>query len=31
MTLTLRKPPLPRRVFEAGFHAMARLLLAVSR
>jgi hypothetical protein len=29
--MTLRKPPLPRRLFEAGFHAMARLLLAVSR
>jgi hypothetical protein len=29
--MTLRKPPMPRRLFEAGFHAMARLLLAVSR
>jgi hypothetical protein len=29
--MTLRKPPLPRRLFEAGFHAMARLLPAVSR
>ena len=29
--MTLRKPPLPRRLFEAGFHAMARLLSAVSR
>ena len=29
--MTLRKPPMPRRVFEVGFHAMARLLLAVSR
>ena len=31
MTLTLRKPPLPRRLYEAGFHATARLLPAVSR
>ena len=29
--MTLRKPPVPRRVFEVGFHAVARLLLAVSR
>jgi hypothetical protein len=29
--MTLRKPPMPRRLFEAGFHAVARLLLAVSR
>jgi hypothetical protein len=29
--MTLRKPPMPRRLFEAGFRAMARLLLAVSR
>jgi hypothetical protein len=29
--MTLRKPPMPRRLFEVGFHAMARLLLAVSR
>ena len=29
--MTLRKPPMPRRIFEAGFHAVARLLLAVSR
>ena len=29
--MMLRKPPMPRRLFEAGFHAMARLLLAVSR
>ncbi len=29
--MTLAKPPLPRRLFEAGFRAMARLLLAVSR
>lgn len=29
--MTLRKPSMPRRLFEAGFHAMARLLLAVSR
>jgi hypothetical protein len=29
--MTLRKPPMPRRLFEAGFHAMARMLLAVSR
>jgi hypothetical protein len=29
--MTLRKPPLPRRLFEVGFHAMARLLPAVSR
>jgi hypothetical protein len=29
--MTLRKPPLPRRLFEAAFRAVARLLLAVSR
>ncbi|MEY9931546.1 hypothetical protein ABH926_006195 [Catenulispora sp. GP43] len=29
--MTLGKPPMPRRVFEAGFRAVARLLLAVSR
>ncbi|SOE24758.1 hypothetical protein SAMN05442782_1402 [Streptomyces sp. OK228] len=29
--MTLRKPPMPRRLFEVGFRAMARLLLAVSR
>ena len=29
--MTLAKPSLPRRLFEVGFHAMARLLLAVSR
>ena len=29
--MMLRKSPMPRRLFEAGFHAMARLLLAVSR
>ena len=29
--MTVRKPPMPRRLFEAGFRAMARLLLAVSR
>ncbi|MEY9887981.1 hypothetical protein ABIA35_002782 [Catenulispora sp. MAP12-49] len=29
--MTLRKPPIPRRLFEAAFHAMARLLLAASR
>ena len=29
--MTLRKPPMPRRVLEVGFRAMARLLLAVSR
>lgn len=29
--MTLRKPPMLRRVFEVGFHAVARLLLAVSR
>jgi hypothetical protein len=33
--MTPRKPPMPRRIFEAvfraGFRAMARLLLAVSR
>lgn len=29
--MTLRKPPMPRRLFESGSHAMARMLLAVSR
>jgi len=29
--MTLRKPPMPRRLFEAGFRAVARLLLAASR
>lgn len=29
--MTPRRPPLPRRLFEVGFHAMARLLSAVSR
>ena len=29
--MTLRKPPTPRCLFEVGFHAMVRLLLAVSR
>jgi hypothetical protein len=29
--MTLRKPPTPWRLFEVGFRAMARLLLAVSR
>ena len=29
--MTLRKPPMPRRLFEAGFQAVARLLPAVSR
>jgi hypothetical protein len=29
--MTLRKPPMPRRLFEVGFRAVARLLLAVSR
>jgi hypothetical protein len=29
--MTLRKPPMPRRLFEAGFHTVARLLLAASR
>ena len=29
--MTLRKPPMPRRVFEVGFRAVARLLLAASR
>jgi hypothetical protein len=29
--MTLPKPSLSRRVFEAGFRAMARLLLEVSR
>lgn len=29
--MTLRKPPMPRRVFEVGFPAVARLLSAASR
>ena len=29
--MTLRKPPMPWRVFEVGFRAGARLLLAASR
>jgi hypothetical protein len=29
--MTLRKPPMPRRLFEVGFPAVARLLLAASR
>ncbi|QKG21355.1 hypothetical protein ACTIVE_2993 [Actinomadura verrucosospora] len=29
--MTLREPPMPRRLFEAGFHAVARPLPAVSR
>lgn len=29
--MTLRKPPMPRPLFEVGFRAVARLLLAVSR
>ena len=29
--MTLHKSPTPWRVFEIGFRAMARLLLAVSR
>lgn len=29
--MTLRKPPMPRRLFGVGFRAVARLLLAVSR
>ena len=29
--MTLRKPPISRRLFETGFRATARLLLAVSR
>jgi hypothetical protein len=29
--MTLRKPPMPRRLFEVGFRAVARLLLAVNR
>jgi hypothetical protein len=29
--MTLREPPMPRRLFEAGFHAMSRLLSAVNR
>ena len=29
--MTMHKLPMPRRLFEAGFHAMSRLPLAVSR
>ena len=29
--MTLRKPPVPRRLFEVGFHSMGRLLPAVGR
>ncbi|SEO86819.1 hypothetical protein SAMN05216267_10494 [Actinacidiphila rubida] len=29
--MTLRQPPMPRRVFEVGFRAMARLVPVVSR
>lgn len=29
--MTLREPPMPRRLFEVGFHAVARPLPAVSR
>ena len=29
--MTLRKSPMPRRLFEIGFRATARLLMAVSR
>lgn len=29
--MTPRKPPMPRRLFEAGFHSTARMLPAVSR
>jgi hypothetical protein len=29
--MTLRKPPMPRRLFAVGFPAVARLLLAASR
>lgn len=29
--MTLRKPPMPRRLFEFGFQAVDRLLPAVSR
>ena len=29
--MKLRKPPMPWRVFEVGFRAMARLLPAASR
>jgi hypothetical protein len=29
--MTLRNPPMPRRLFEAGLHAVARLLPAASR
>jgi hypothetical protein len=29
--MTLRKPPMPRRRFDVGFHAVARLLPAESR
>ena len=29
--MTPQKPPTPRRLFEVGFHAVARLLPAASR
>jgi hypothetical protein len=29
--MTPRKQPMPRRLFEVGFQAVARLLLAASR
>ena len=29
--MTLRKPPMPRRLFEASFRAVARMLPAVTR
>ena len=29
--MTLRKPPMSRRLFKVGFHAVARLLPAASR
>jgi hypothetical protein len=29
--MTLRKPPMPRRLVAVGFHAVARLLPAASR
>jgi hypothetical protein len=29
--MTLRKPPMPRRLLEVGFHAVARPLPAASR
>ena len=29
--MTPREPPMPRRLFEVGFHAVARLLLAASQ